>query len=87
MFGMNYDSVINGGQVYRILTSALTHGPIFHILFNTCAMVVFGMQFEKYVGTLFYAALNMWLLILATVIHLTYVHAMVYWLPEQFGGK
>ena len=86
LFGLNYDAIIHGHQYYRILTAALSHGPLMHIGFNLSALAIFGLQLEREVGTLFYAALNMWLLIVATGLHLGYQHLLIYVLPKEYGG-
>ena len=86
LFGMNYDAIINGHQYYRIFTAAVCHGPIMHIGFNLATLAIFGIQFEKSVGTLFFAAINLWLLLIATAIHLFYQFVLIYLLPEGLGG-
>ena len=41
---------------------------------------------EKAYGTVFFAALNIWIQVVCTAIKLLDVHAKVFWLPENLGG-
>jgi len=57
--------VINGGAFYRIVTSEFTHGNAMHIIFNMLAFLAFGMEGERHYGTMCYAALNVWLMVIS----------------------
>ena len=64
--GMNYDAVVNGHQYWRMFTAALSHASLMHIVFNTCSVIVAGMYMESELGTLAYAAINLWILLIAS---------------------
>ena len=85
-FGFNYQAVVGANQYYRIVTAALSHQSIAHILFNMCAMAVFSVAMEKNYGTFFFFAVNLWLLFFCSAIQLLYAQARIFWLPESLGG-
>lgn len=68
------------------MTAEFTHGNAAHILFNSCAILIFGQQLEPLYGTLFYSALNAWLALASNGLALLFRHAMIYWVPKQLGG-
>lgn len=86
-FGICYSPVVSSGQIYRIVTSEFTHGSIMHILFNSSAIIGFGQQLESIYGTLFFAILNIWLMLISNSLSLLYHHAMIFWMPVSMGGR
>lgn len=56
-FGMWGQAVVVWGQWYRLLTGALLHGGVMHLLFNGFALYILGPQLERWLGHLRYAAL------------------------------
>lgn len=54
MLGLGHmDGVLLGvvaGEWYRLITAALLHGSVFHLLFNGYAMYVLGTQLERWLG-------------------------------------
>lgn len=44
------NSLIRAGELWRLLTPALLHGPIMHIAFNMYALVALGTGLERYFG-------------------------------------
>ena len=48
--GLSYDSVVVDGEWYRILTSAVLHLSIVHLLLNAYALAIFGTYFERRFG-------------------------------------
>ena len=87
VYGFNYQSIVSAHQYYRFVTAAFSHQGVAHILFNMCALAVFSTSLEKTYGTLFFAMVNIWILILCSSIQLLYAHARIFWLPESFGGS
>ena len=85
-FGICYSPVVDSGQIYRVVTSEFTHGSIMHILFNSSAIVAFGQQIESIYGTLFFAILNIWLMLISQALSLLSHHAMIFWMPVSVGG-
>ena len=48
--------------------------------------MIFGITMEKRFGTLFFAVLNVWAILISNALHLLYVWLRVYALPEKLGG-
>jgi len=48
--GAKINESIYGGQLWRLLTPALLHGSVIHILFNMYALYVIGRNIEQYYG-------------------------------------
>jgi len=74
-------------QFYRIVTSEFTHGNLSHIIFNSSTLIIFGVEVEKVYGTLFYATLHLWLMVLSQFFDIWFQFAMVYWVPDFAGGR
>lgn len=55
-FSVIAERVVNGGQIYRLLTAALLHGSILHIAGNMWYLWVFGRSVEDRIGWKMYAA-------------------------------
>jgi len=85
-YGACNSPLIHGGQIYRLITAEFTHGGLSHIFFNACATVVFGIDVESEYGTLFYASLHIWLMIVSQGMDLLVQTARIYWLPAALGG-
>lgn len=85
-FGFNYEAIIGAHQYYRILTAAFSHEGFGHIFFNMCALVMFSISQEKPYGSLFFALLNMVILLMCSSIKLMYDHIRIFWLPLGYGG-
>ena len=49
-------------------------------------MAIFGYTIEKRFGTLFFAAINIWMMFISTAIHILYIYIRVYVLPTNLGG-
>jgi rhomboid protease GluP len=47
---MKINSDIEAGQLWRLLTPALLHGGLMHIVFNMYALFSFGVSLERYFG-------------------------------------
>ena len=86
MFGFNYQSIVGAHQYYRIVTAAFSHQGIAHILFNMLALAVFSVGLENDYGTCFFMAINFGILIICSLIQITYYHARIFWLPISLGG-
>ena len=50
ILGANNRSLVLGGQVWRLLTSAFLHGNILHLLVNMYSLWIIGSQVETYIG-------------------------------------
>jgi membrane associated rhomboid family serine protease len=50
-FGAKVNSLIVQGQVWRLVTPIFLHVGIVHLLFNTYALYVFGLQIERFFGS------------------------------------
>lgn len=50
VFGAKVNELINGGQPWRLLTSAFLHGGLMHIVFNMYALKVMGCEVEYVYG-------------------------------------
>ena len=50
LLGANNRSLVLGGQVWRLLTSAFLHGNILHLLVNMYSLWIIGSQVETYIG-------------------------------------
>ena len=48
--------------------------------------MIFGITMEKRFGTLFFAVLNVWAILISNGLHLVYIWLRVYILPENLGG-
>lgn len=48
--GAKINDAIHAGQYWRLLTPALLHGSILHIMFNMYALYVIGRNIEQYYG-------------------------------------
>ena len=49
-------------------------------------MMIFGITMEKRFGTLFFAAINVWAILISNGLHLLYIWLRVYALPLKLGG-
>ena len=49
-YGAKINALIRAGQIWRLLTPALLHASIPHILFNMYALLVIGVGLERYFG-------------------------------------
>ena len=85
-FGFNYGAIVDSHQYYRILSSVLSHQGLAHILFNMCWMAIFGYTIEKRFGTLFFAVINIWMMLISNGLHILYIYLRVYVLPVKLGG-
>ncbi|MDE6284714.1 MAG: rhomboid family intramembrane serine protease, partial [Bacilli bacterium] len=56
-FGANYSSLIQQGQVWRLLTSAFLHIGIIHLLVNMYSLYIIGSQVETFMGKWKYLAI------------------------------
>ncbi len=50
ILGANNRSLVLGGQIWRLLTSAFLHGNILHLLVNMYSLWIIGSQVETYIG-------------------------------------
>ncbi len=50
MFSMQGVAAVEGGQWYRLITSAFLHGGLFHVLFNGYALFLLGTSLERWLG-------------------------------------
>ena len=50
-------------------------------------MMTLGIELEKYYGTLMFAVLNFWLMIISQALDLSWSYLMVYAVPDIFGGS
>ena len=50
LLGANNRSLVLGGQVWRLLTSAFLHGNLLHLLVNMYSLWIIGSQVETYIG-------------------------------------
>ena len=50
LYGARINEFIRAGQIWRLLTPALLHGSVTHILFNMYALFAFGTSLERYFG-------------------------------------
>lgn len=78
--------MIDYQQFYRIVTSEFSHGNPAHIIFNMSALLVFGVDVEKTYGTLFYAMINFWLMIISNALNLLFLATMAYIIPDDYRG-
>mmetsp|Transcript_93142 Transcript_93142/g.128362 ORF Transcript_93142/g.128362 Transcript_93142/m.128362 type:complete len:156 (+) Transcript_93142:264-731(+) len=69
-----------------MITSEFTHGDFRHIFFNMCALLVFGCDIERAYGTLFYAIINFYLMVLSMGMDLGFANFMIYYMPVKLGG-
>lgn len=53
-FGLRPVAVIEGLQVWQLVTYLFLHGGLFHILFNMLALWMFGVELERMWGTRFF---------------------------------
>ena len=51
LFGAKVNSLIAAGQVWRLLTSMFLHIGLVHLVFNSYALYVFGIQAERLYGS------------------------------------
>lgn len=79
--GFSFDSIVNGHQVYRIVTSAFCHGNFLHILMNTVAFVFLGRDLEVIYGSAFFLTLNIFIGFLGDFVYLSLIYLRVYILP------
>ncbi|MBQ3468704.1 MAG: rhomboid family intramembrane serine protease [Bacilli bacterium] len=54
LLALHHDSVVNGGEYYRLFTAMFMHAGIFHLLFNMYALYVIGTQLESFIGKIRY---------------------------------
>uniref|UniRef100_A0A8I6XSQ8 Peptidase S54 rhomboid domain-containing protein n=1 Tax=Hordeum vulgare subsp. vulgare TaxID=112509 RepID=A0A8I6XSQ8_HORVV len=50
MWGAKVNSLISKGQIWRLATPALLHGPLYHITLNTLSLASIGPKVEEVVG-------------------------------------
>ena len=74
---MSYFEVVEMKQYYRVVTSALSHAENLHIFMNMLTFAYFGEQCEKIYGTVFFAFLNLWCLIIGVTFTLGYKYVMI----------
>ena len=65
VFGSCNAPVVHAGQIWRLVTAEFTHGGYAHIIFNIFALLSFGINVEQHYGTLFYASLHIWVMIIS----------------------
>jgi len=75
------------GQIYRLFTAEFTHGNFSHIIGNSFALLMFGIEVETHYGSLFYASLHFWLMIISQAMDVFYAACRVYLLPSMLFGK
>jgi membrane associated rhomboid family serine protease len=56
-YGAQFNSAVQAGEWWRLLTSAFLHANLTHILFNMWALWVFGPELERRVGSVSFAVL------------------------------
>ena len=54
LLALHHDSVISGGEYYRLFTAMFMHAGIFHLLFNMYALYIIGTQLESFIGKVRY---------------------------------
>mmetsp|Transcript_10470 Transcript_10470/g.7359 ORF Transcript_10470/g.7359 Transcript_10470/m.7359 type:complete len:175 (+) Transcript_10470:279-803(+) len=69
-----------------MVTAEFTHGDFRHIFFNMCALLVFGCEIEQAYGTLFYAVINVYLMLLSIGMDLLFDNIVLYHWPVSLGG-
>ena len=57
--GAQQQELVAAGETWRLITAAFLHAGLTHLLFNMWALYVLGMELERRVGGLPYAALYM----------------------------
>jgi rhomboid protease GluP len=50
-FGAKYNTLINNGQVWRLLTCAFLHSSLMHIAFNMYSLYIIGPQIQQIYGS------------------------------------
>ena len=56
-FGANYRGTIGYNEFYRLITCAFLHIGLLHLIFNSYALYVIGVQLESYFGKVKYVAI------------------------------
>ena len=73
-------------QFYRMFTSEFTHGNPAHILFNMSGLLIFGVDVEKTYGTAFYMTLHFILMLVSTLMSITFYAFMAFLVPMEYRG-
>jgi len=63
-------SLIRGGEIYRIITSAFLHANIMHLGFNMWALYILGNQIEKFYGPVKYMSIYLFSAIVGSLLSL-----------------
>ncbi|CAM9388826.1 unnamed protein product, partial [Phaeothamnion confervicola] len=77
-YALNARSVLYAGEYYRILTAAVMHAGLRHILFNMMSMCAIGSGLEATIGTLGLAFTILWSIVLCGVIYVTVEWGMTF---------
>ena len=80
--GPIYDSF----QFYRIISSEFTHANPAHIVFNMSGLLLFGVNVENTYGSAFYFAINVALIVISTLISLTFYLVLSLFVPQIYRG-
>eukprot|EP00903_Cladosiphon_okamuranus_P018372 g16901.t1 len=77
--------VIYLGEYYRVITGALLHGNLMHIMFNMMSFLSIGSDLEKAYGTLSLLFTILWSMILGGAIHCTCEWMMTVWITHEMS--
>mmetsp|Transcript_982 Transcript_982/g.1763 ORF Transcript_982/g.1763 Transcript_982/m.1763 type:complete len:306 (+) Transcript_982:2-919(+) len=80
-------AVIDEYQWFRLVTSEVTHGSLAHILCNMVMFLLWGVDLEKYFGTLFYMCLNLAIGLLSNLINCYVAVFQAYYVPRTVFGS
>lgn len=69
-----------------MFTSEFTHGNPAHIIFNMSGLLLFGVEVEKTYGTAFYFVIHFALMLISTIMSLSFYAAMTYLVPMEYRG-
>lgn len=77
--GMSYDRVVCGQELWRLVTSQLSHVDLLHLVFNLSALWSVGIvERSNVLGTIYYIQQSSLLFVMSPVICLGLYHAMIY---------
>lgn len=76
--GLNYISVLEDGEYWRIISAAFTHISFLHLVFNMTALWSLGpVEVSKEMGELFYFRNTLLLIVLSGILVLATYHLLV----------
>ena len=54
-YGLSSARVLKNGEYYRLFTSMFLHGGVYHLLYNSFSLYIFGTRAERYFGRVVFA--------------------------------